>query len=140
MIEYFLEQVLKQEEGLSLKAYKCTANRWTIGYGHRTYKKLKEISLIKAELLLILDYNKAIAETKSLFPSVDYETACKLSLLCFQVGKKGLSEFKELAKIINHNSQDAESGFYIYKALKNSKLNKQAPKRTERLIEILTRG
>jgi lysozyme len=51
-------RIIKQFEGLRLKAYKCSAGVWTIGYGNTFYTdgtKVKQgdaITLDKAELML----------------------------------------------------------------------------------------
>lgn len=53
---------VKEKEGLRLKAYKCSANRWTIGYGHtHGVHEGMTIDLQTAERFL-LDDIQAIAE------------------------------------------------------------------------------
>lgn len=48
--------LIKQEEGLRLKAYRCQANILTIGYGHtKNVKENDSISVEQAEKLLIED-------------------------------------------------------------------------------------
>ncbi len=48
--------LIKEFEGCRLKAYRCPANVWTIGYGHtKTVKPGMEISQEEAERLLIDD-------------------------------------------------------------------------------------
>ena len=48
--------LIKQWEGLRLDAYKCSADKWTIGYGHTaTAKEGMSISLNDAESLLYQD-------------------------------------------------------------------------------------
>mgnify|MGYP000844269618 CR=1 FL=1 len=50
---------IKKYEGLSLKAYKCPAGVWTIGYGHTEgVKEGDEISLDRAEELIVQDVEK----------------------------------------------------------------------------------
>lgn len=47
------ENFVKEWEGLSLKAYKCTAGTWTIGYGHtKGVRPGQVISLLQAERFL----------------------------------------------------------------------------------------
>lgn len=62
--------LIKRFEGCRLKAYKCPAAIWTIGYGTTTYpdgkpvKEGEEISLYRAETLLTFDVNKFAAKIK----------------------------------------------------------------------------
>ena len=47
---------VKQFEGRELKAYRCSAGVWTVGYGHTNgVKEGEEISLAEAEQLLVED-------------------------------------------------------------------------------------
>ena len=47
------ENFVKEWEGLRLKAYRCTARRWTIGYGHtKGVRQGQVISLQQAERFL----------------------------------------------------------------------------------------
>ena len=48
--------LIKKFEGCELEAYQCSANVWTIGYGHtRGVKEGDEISADKAEYILLED-------------------------------------------------------------------------------------
>lgn len=54
--------LIKQWEGLRLKAYQCSAGRWTIGYGHTaTARPGMAISQIDADRLLLQDISLAEA-------------------------------------------------------------------------------
>ena len=51
-------ELIKKYEGLKLKAYKCPAWVWTIGYGHtKNVKQGDVITEVQAEILLIYDLN-----------------------------------------------------------------------------------
>jgi len=51
-------ELIKKYEGLKLKAYKCPAGVWTIGYGHtKNVKQGDVITEVQAEILLIYDLN-----------------------------------------------------------------------------------
>ena len=51
-------ELIKKYEGLKLKAYKCPAGVWTIGYGHtKNVKQGDTITEKQAEILLIYDLN-----------------------------------------------------------------------------------
>lgn len=55
--------LIKQWEGLRLKAYQCSAGRWTIGYGHTaTARPGMSISQIDADRLLLQDISTAEVE------------------------------------------------------------------------------
>ncbi len=61
-------QLVKHFEGLFLRAYKCPANVWTIGYGHTglkhndgTVKPGRRITAAEAEALLLQDLNTKYA-------------------------------------------------------------------------------
>ena len=77
--------IIKKYEGLSLKAYKCPAGVWTIGYGTTVYpdgQKVKEgdvITKTKAEALL-LDYviNKILPNIQDLNLTSNQEAAVKI--------------------------------------------------------------
>lgn len=62
--------LIKRFEGCRLKAYKCPAAIWTIGYGTTRYpdgkpvKEGEEISLYRAESLLTYDVNKFASQIK----------------------------------------------------------------------------
>lgn len=62
--------LIKRFEGCRLKAYKCPAAIWTIGYGTTRYpdgkpvKEGEEISLYRAESLLTYDVNKFASHIK----------------------------------------------------------------------------
>ena len=62
--------LIKRFEGCRLKAYKCPAAMWTIGYGTTRYpdgkavKEGEEISLYRAESLLTFDVNKFASQIK----------------------------------------------------------------------------
>lgn len=54
---------VKEKEGLRLKAYKCSANRWTIGYGHtRGVHEGMTIDLQTAERFLLDDIQNVVEE------------------------------------------------------------------------------
>ena len=61
---------IKQDEGLRLKAYKCTEGHLTIGYGHKIppgshLTMNSEITVAEAEKLFETQYLKASAQAAS---------------------------------------------------------------------------
>jgi len=142
-------EFLKSEEGLKLKPYRCTSKKMTIGYGHRILKEerkkfRKGITQKIADSLLIADFNKAIEDVKSskMVNSDDNKYIYLYAILCFQTGKRGFEEFDDFIASVEHSKDndnpDAKVG--IYYALKDSKLNKQAPNRVDRYINLIVQN
>lgn len=102
-----LIQAVKQFEGLRLKAYRCPAGIWTIGYGHtRGVKAGQQITREQADSLLVGD----------LLPFVQYVNrlgVCKtqgqfdaLVDFCFNLGQAALGS-SALLQRIRINADDA---------------------------------
>lgn len=91
--------IIKKYEGLSLKAYKCAAGVWTIGYGTTVYPngyKVKEGDVItksKADALL-LDYviNKILPNIRDLNLTNNQEAA--LCSLIYNIGWTAFAKSK----------------------------------------------
>lgn len=99
---------VKQFEGRELKAYRCSANRLTIGYGHTKGVQVgDEISPAEAEQLLVEDLtaiaddlnrlvNVPVSESQYIAPlSLAYNiggTALKKSTLLFHLNHKRYDE------------------------------------------------
>ena len=61
--------VAKPFEGLRLKAYKCPAGVWTVGWGHtKGAYEGQEITVPEAEALILLDMQEALTGTLKLCP------------------------------------------------------------------------
>lgn len=91
--------LIKKYEGLSLKAYKCPAGVWTVGYGTTVYpdgkpvKSSDSVTKEKAEALL-LDYiiNKIMSNIRDLGLSSNQEAA--LCSLIYNIGWPAFSKSK----------------------------------------------
>ena len=91
--------LIKKYEGLSLKAYKCPAGVWTVGYGVTVYpdgtpvKSGDVVTKEKAEALL-LDYviNKILPNIKALNLTDNQEAA--LCSLIYNIGWGAFSKSK----------------------------------------------
>ena len=91
--------LIKKYEGLSLKAYKCPAGVWTVGYGITVYpdgtpvKSGDVVTKEKAEALL-LDYviNKILPNIKALNLTDNQEAA--LCSLIYNIGWGAFSKSK----------------------------------------------
>ena len=94
--------LIKEFEGLSLKAYKCLAGKWTIGYGHTLIaKEGMSITKEQAEDLLRTDlsYFEKSVERLVTVPLTDNEFS---ALVCF-VFNIGVANFERstLLKLLN---------------------------------------
>lgn len=79
---------VKEKEGLRLKAYKCSANRWTIGYGHtHGVHEGMTIDLQTAERFLLDDIQNVVEElTPHVKTTVTEGQFVALISLAFNVG------------------------------------------------------
>jgi lysozyme len=106
-----LREMLKLHEGLRLKPYKCTAGRWTIGYGHNLEANKEaipgSITLEQAERYLDQDIATAEAGCRQRFPffnALDEVRQAVLIDMCFNLGLNGLAGFKNtLAEVESGN-------------------------------------
>ena len=94
--------LIKEFEGLSLKAYKCMAGKWTIGYGHTlTTKEGMVITQEQADEILKTDlsYFERKVEKLVTVPLTDNEFS---ALVCF-VFNIGAANFERstLLKLLN---------------------------------------
>lgn len=83
---------VKQFEGRELKAYQCSAGKWTIGYGHvKGVKEGDEISASEAEQLLVEDLT-AIADDLNRLVNVPVSEGQYIALLslAFNVGASAI--------------------------------------------------
>ena len=105
-------RLLAKHEGLSLKAYKCPAGVWTIGYGNTFYEdgtKVKEGDIITRqraeELLRVIanDFAKKVASVVK--QSLTIEQFDALVSFAYNVGIANLAK-STLLKKVNANPSD----------------------------------
>jgi len=128
------KQSIKQHEGEMLKAYKCTANKTSIGYGRNLDDK--GISLREAEYLLDNDIVECIQDlaTFSYWNNLsEYQQAALIDFR-YNVGAGTYRKFKMMGKAL-------EMGDYTEAAfqLLHSKYHDDVGKRAEHLAEWLTK-
>lgn len=103
-------KLIKQFEGCKLKAYKCPAGIWTIGYGSTFYKngtKVKEndtITLDEANELLDWYCKNQIKLPKGLF-SINQKRA--LYSLIYNIGQYAFNSSRCCKAIESHNWEQA---------------------------------
>lgn len=98
---------VKQFEGRELKAYRCSANRLTIGYGHtKGVQEGDEISPAEAEQLLVEDLT-AIADDLNRLVNVPVSESQYIALLslAFNIGGTALKK-STLLFHLNHKRYD----------------------------------
>lgn len=87
-------EFIKDLEGLSLKAYTCSAGWYTIGYGHTKGVKLTDkITLEQAEKLLLEDL-KPIEQELSIVDALVHLNQNQYDALCSFIFNIGLGNFK----------------------------------------------
>ena len=109
---------VKQWEGRELKAYRCSAGKWTIGYGHvNGVQEGDEISPAEAEQLLVEDLT-AISDDLNRLVNVPVSKGQYVALLslAFNVGASAVKK-STLLFHLNHKRYDeasAEFDKWIY--------------------------
>lgn len=94
--------LLKEHEGFRPTEYLCTQGHRTIGYGHRLDpgESIDHLTQREAETLLVFDARQAAKNAREVYsPHYDYlppSAQDALTLMAFQLGKKGLAGFKKL--------------------------------------------
>ena len=130
---------VKRWEGRELKAYQCSAGKWTIGYGHvNGVQEGDEISPAEAEQLLVEDLT-AIADDLNRLVNVPVSESQYIALLsrAFNIGATALKKTTLLVPL-NHPRYDeaaAEFGKWIYAGGKVSDGLKRRRKAERELFE-----
>ena len=97
-----LQEQLKRHEGLSLKAYKCTAGKVSIGYGRNLDDK--GITQAEADLMLendVLFLISVLPAKIPLFNGLNKPRADVLVNMAFNIGINGLLNFKKMLTAID---------------------------------------
>lgn len=134
-----LKEDLKRDEGLRLKAYRCTADRWTIGYGHtKGVKKGSVITQEQAEAFLDEDMAIAIADAKLVckcFDQLDGPRKTVIANMSFNLGQDRLAMFQRTLAAVC-------AGKYEQAALHmlDSKWAAQVGQRARRLAKRMSTG
>ena len=102
-----MREMIKIHEGLRLRPYKCSAGRWTIGYGHNLEARgeaiPKEISIRQADDYLDADMRSAEKACEAHLPyfgALDHVRRTVLVDMCFNLGINGLRNFKRMGEAI----------------------------------------
>ena len=133
-------KLLRYEEGFRSKPYKCTAGKWTIGYGytHGVTENTPEITQEQAEKQLkdevaicVKDVMRGLVWASSL----DMVRRDVLVSMRYQLGMNGLLSFGKFLKAMR-------DGDWLRAAqeLRNSKFHKQTTNRVNRLVYMVVNG
>lgn len=130
-----LSDWIKNHEGLKLKLYKDTVNKWTIGYG-RNIEDLG-ITQSEAEFMFQNDLNRCIDQLKAYDWYNNQPTNIQYALtnMCFNIGINRLLGFKRMLKAI----QDKNYTLAAMEAL-NSKWARQVGKRAKDIATLIREG
>lgn len=128
------EQV-KQDEGLRLKPYRCTAGKLTIGYGRNLEDK--ELTKEEAEFLLRNDIVECVDDLEELFTQAGFKTLPfniqkVLINMRYQLGGAGLRGFKDTLRACRDRQWQA-----MARHMRASKWYQQTPNRAQRLINLV---
>lgn len=130
---------VKQFEGRELKAYRCSAGVWTIGYGHtKGVQEGDEISASEAEQLLVEDLT-AISDDLNCLVNVGVTEGQYIALLslAFNVGAAAVKK-STLLFHLNHGRYDEaaeEFDKWIYAGGKSSEGLKRRRAAERKLFE-----
>lgn len=91
-----LYRQLREDEGLRLKPYRCTAGKLTIGYG----RNIEDVGISEdeAEIMLVNDVRKVVSALPKALPfyhRLNGEVKEVLINMAFNLGIKGLLGFKK---------------------------------------------
>ena len=111
--------LIKEFEGCKLKAYQCSAKKWTIGYGNTFFEDGtpvvagNAISQHKAEKMFELSSNEFSAKVAKLVPShITPNQFGSLVSFAYNCGVVNLQKSTLLKKVIaNHNDQSIRAEF-----------------------------
>ena len=127
---------LKIEEGFRSRAYRCSENHLTIGFGRNIDTTGLGISEEEAAYLLKNDVIRTIDEVRRNYPWFDdlSKAAKEVTVeLAFQLGAPRLALFKKMLAGLQAHDYDAAAA-----ELLDSKFAQQVPARANRLFERLT--
>lgn len=116
--------LIKKYEGCVLKAYKCPANVWTIGYGHTSgVKEGQKITKTQAEEYLkkdLVKYEKSV--NKLVIVDLNQNQFDALISFTYNVGMGNLGKSTLLKKLNDNNYIGASTEFLKWnKAVVNGK-------------------
>ena len=128
---------LVRHEGLKLKPYRCTAGKLTIGIG----RNLDDRGISQKEAYAMLDRDiqdceqRLLEEIPNIYNNLDEVRQSVLLNMCFNLGIKGLLEFKNTLAFIGAGDWERAANNMLA-----SKWAKQVGHRAIELSELMRKG
>lgn len=105
-------ELIKRFEGLRLKAYKCPAGVWTIGWGHtKDVKAGQEITEHQAEAILDVDLDAYESAVEELCPGANENQFAALVSFAFNLGVNALTKSTLRRKYLAGDAEGAANEF-----------------------------
>jgi lysozyme len=134
-----LMKSVKQHEGFRNSVYRDTLGKRTVGYGHLCvedhWEDNRAYTVPELERVLEADLNNAVQGAESLFKDcpVLEDLAQELIVeMIFQLGKSGVSKFKNMWKALKHDPPNYEQASI---EMLDSRWAKQTPARAKGMSE-----
>jgi lysozyme len=137
---------LIRDEGVRLRAYKCTTGHLTIGVGHKLTPReiqadMTEISLEQAGYLLHQDIGLALGGCRGIFGRWHFDGLSEprqraLVGMCFQMGTDGLAKFRKMVSAIMRNDWPTAHR----EALDSKWARSDSPARAQRVAKVILEG
>ena len=130
------KNMIKNDEGLELKVYRCPANKLSIGYGRNLEDR--GITEEEADYLLsndIRSIRKELFDSKINFEKLNNARQSVLINMAYQMGINGLFKFKKMFSALSNQDYSLASLEML-----DSKWAKQTPARAERLSSLMLKG
>jgi lysozyme len=127
--------LIKRQEGLRLKPYRCPAGKLTIGYGRNLDDK--GISELEASFLFTSDFYEAQASLADVFPkfwSWPENTRAALTSMMFNLGKAGFLAFRKMI-----GAAEREDWNEVVAQIRDSAYAGQVPNRVEEICALILR-
>ena len=134
--EPMIEQI-KLDEGLRLRMYKCTADKWTVGYGFNLDANPITEDIAHQLLILILsDVEDSLFKHGLLGPEHNDARKAVMLNMAYQMGVNGLLGFKKAIKAYRELDYKTASAEML-----NSKYAKiDTPSRARKMAEQMLTG
>lgn len=128
-----IEEHIKENEGLRLRPYRCTAGKLTIGYGHN----LDDLGISQsiADMIFQEDLARAVEQARQVFPNLTEYPEEVITVIVDMVFNLGLTRFEQFKRFI---SAIKEHNYKLAVAeIDNSLYAKQVPNRAKKNINLL---
>ncbi len=131
-----LRDDLMRDEGLRLKPYKCTAGRWTIGYG----RNLEDRGITEKEALVLLEndilqVHRDLDMHLSWWRSMPEPQQRALANMAFQLGLGGVLKFTKTLAFLKAGDYAAAADEMLH-----SRWAGQTPERARRVADLMRSG